>query len=61
MSEIKLISLETGDRVQVRDKTMLSPQEAEVIKVFKRTVRIKLLGNQERLIHRKYVLSKIRR
>ena len=59
MSKIKLISLEAGEHVRVRDKTMLSPQEAKVIGVFKRTVRIKLPDGQEKLIHRKYVLQKL--
>lgn len=61
LSKIKLIPLKLGDHVRIQDKTMASPQEAEVIRIFKRTVKVKLSGSQERVIHRKYVLSKIRR
>lgn len=59
MSKIKLIPLKSGDRVWVQDRTMSSPQEVEVIKVYKRTVRVRLLNGKEKVIHRRYVLEKI--
>ncbi|MBZ9572570.1 hypothetical protein KJA17_00020 [Patescibacteria group bacterium] len=36
LSKLKLIPLKLGDHVRVHDKTMASPQEAEVITIYKR-------------------------
>ena len=56
---MKLVPLNLGDRILVQDRTMTSPQEAEVIAIYKRTVRIRFLDGQEKVIHRKYVLEKM--
>ena len=55
----KLVPLHSGDRILFRTKRMDSPQEAEVIVVYKRTVRIRTSGGEEKVIHRKYILEKI--
>ena len=59
MSKIKIVPLHLGDRVLFQDKIMTSPQEGEVIKVYKRTVRIRTLRGEEKVIHRKYILGKV--
>ncbi len=56
---MKLVPLNLGDRILVQDRTMTSSQEAEVIAIYKRKVRIRFLDGQEKVIHRKYVLEKM--
>jgi hypothetical protein len=56
---MKFIPLRAGDRVEFQDKRMTAPEIAEILRAYRRNVRIRTSAGQERVIHRKYILRKL--